>query len=356
MTAFPLLAAGSLASSVGGALGAQSANRNARKARDWYDLHTQIGSGMLGNAFLGPSYNNNLLYSGDPNERTQGMDQITGALGGPLWQQLQALSQRGTQGRSNILRDFDNNSSSILKFGGDSTGRVQDYYGGARTGAMGRFDQGTSQARGIALGSEDIARGYGAGAEALIDEDAQRATTRANRASDARLISMGLGSSSTRASTAANNEANISREATRQKLDARRETTDRVLAARGQRTALEQGAAGTGLNGDLAFTGMQGGALENSLASQLAQLSQRSAMRTGVQQDNLAGNQSQQQGNILQALNLLSSSNMNPWLGQPTTQFYPGVSPAGSALTSAGNAAAMLGAYGLFNTDPKKVA
>src|SRR5690606_16214139 len=106
---------------------------------------------------------------------------------------------------------------------------------------------------------------YGADADALIDEEAGRSLTSANRIAQAALNARGFGQSTAAANQMAGNAAAIDRGARQDKLGVRQQTLDRQMQAGQYRTSLAaQRAAG--------LSALQGGMLADRLQGRLLPL------------------------------------------------------------------------------------
>lgn len=339
---------GGLLSGVGGIMGGVAANREGRKARDYSAKRTAEGMNRLGYAFFGADPFNEYMRAttlygqGDgsvaPYLNANANANLFGnASPGSIFGQMQGISGSAGAGRNAALGRFDRDSASLFGTGLYNAQAVGGLYDRARNDTIGRFRSDMGRVAGVA-------RGYGAGAEALIDEDAGRALTEANRISTARMAGSGLGNSTLLSNQMAGNTATIRRAAARDKVGVQRERADREMGAL---SAMASGTLGAGTS----LYGQQAGALERGLGSTLDRAASRSALRTGIEQDNIGRDEANRRNDLLMALNVLQGPVMNPWLGAGTSQYYPGVSPGGSALTSVGNSLAMLGAYGMARNE-----
>jgi hypothetical protein len=252
-------------SAAGGIMGATSGNRAARQSRDWYGDRTNEGAQRYGGMVFGQGYDGR--YGPTP-----------GQLGGPSLMSMQHGLAAWNQGQQGQI--------------------------------MGRYNSDASQVDQLYAGNEGLAADYGAGAEKLIDEDAGRALTGANRMSRAALTASGFGASTAVGNQMSNNARNIGRDATRSKLGVRMENTDRRMGARSQRAGF-LGDAGRGR------AGLAAGFLDQ-------------------------GTQLRQQP-INLAMSTMGSNIMNPWLNKDTSSFYPGYSGLGSAASGVGNSMAQMG-------------
>lgn len=199
-----LFAGGSLLGAAGSFFGAQSDNRAARKQRDYLsDRLTEQGGRSI-----------NVLFGGNRFDTRSWRD------GG----------FRPREGQVNPFED-PNDPGIFARLEGLGPA-YQKRFGQQ---VIAPYKRDAYEQRGLAEGAEGIAAEYGRGAEALIDEDASRALTGANRMSSSALTARGLGGSSIVGNQIAGNTRDINREATRQKIDVRKENTDRRLNARSQR-------------------------------------------------------------------------------------------------------------------------
>jgi hypothetical protein len=266
---------GAVAGTAGSMFGAASSNRAGRQARDWYHSRTNEGRSLFLNSLYGGNQLNNSGLFNDPN-------------------------QTQLQNRGGLLGYNDKTLKGTLR-----------QYDRANRG----FNQDASRISGLAAGAEGMARGYGAGAEALIDQESARGLKAANAQAQARLNASGLGNSTFVGNQLANNQLNSTRMANQQKLAARQQTLDRSLGARDNRVNTERALAAARMG------------IGTGRASLFSEGRNRNAQfQAGA----------------------LSSSVVNPWLGQGTSQFYPGVSGTGSGLATLGTSLAGLGGSGLF--------
>ncbi len=261
---------GAAIGAIGGALGAANANRNARKARDWYDKRTGEGHQRYFNMLYGPQD----LHPGD---------YAKPGMGGPT----------ATSG------------SLLGRMGG-----IADLYAQRAGGIRSQFDAGATALSNLYGQTEGLARGFGEGGEKLIDEEMQRQLTGANRMSKARLSASGFGNSTAVANQESQNALSAGRQGAQAKLGLRQQALDRVLGVRGQRAAADHD--NIGRRADLGT---------NTLGAEL-----------GYRQL------------PINAEMMYATSNIaNPWLNHNTTQYYPGYSPGGTALSTAGNALGTVG-------------
>lgn len=270
--------AGGLLGGAGALFGSQSTNRAGRQARDYYNARTNEGRSLFLNTLYGGNQLNNAGMFNDPNQT-----------------QLQ-------------------NRGGLLGYNDKTLKRSLGMY----DKATGLFNQDAARISGLASGAEGIARGYGAGANAMIDQETARSLRAANAVSQARLNAGGLGNSTFVANQLGNNQLNATRQANLQKLGVMQDTTDRVLGARENRIGTERGLA---------------------------------AARTGLGTGRAALFNDQRNRNAQFQAAALQSSVVNPWLGQNTTSYYPGSSGAGSLFASLGTGLAGLAGAGLFDSN-----
>ncbi len=195
--------AGALAGSAAGFLGAQSANRAGRQARDWSNARTSEGMDRL----LG------FLYG------QQGIDARSGGRGS-------TIDDTGVKLANAMGGSLDSQLRNNVRMSRVTGNRI-----------VGDYNAGAQASDALARGAEGIAANYGRGAEDLIDVDMGRALEGANRLAMAQLASRGLGNSTLVGNQISENGINAAREGLRQKIGVRRDTTDRVLQARSQTLA-----------------------------------------------------------------------------------------------------------------------
>lgn len=162
-----------------------------------------------------------------------------------------------------------------------------------------------NELEGLARGNEDIALGFGKGANASIDEQTAHDLKAANAQTLARLNAMGLGGSTLATDSLGANNERFSRGARAQKVGVQQATTDRRMSAR--------------------------------------------SARVGVGASNLERNTRLAQDPLNLEYNALNSSIMNPFLGGNTNQYFSGQSGAASAASGAAGTLGVLSGYGLSN-------
>lgn len=178
-----------------------------------------------------------------------------------------------------------------------------------------QFDQGVASLDNLYGASEGLAAEYGRGGERLIDEETDRSIKAANQMSGARLAASGFRNSTASANQASQNQINARRGAAQAKLGLRGQALNARLGVRGQRAGAAQ-----------------------------ANLGRRADLNSSIL-NNMMG---YEQLPISTELNFWNSGTANPWLGRSTSEFYPGFSPTGTALTNTGNSLATIGAASLY--------
>jgi hypothetical protein len=293
-----LLGGGSLLGAAGGLFGASSANRQARKNRDFYVKQTESGFNKLGDLFYGKPFRafHRASWTGSPEEVAAAqaeMDQVTG---GPILQQMRNLATTGGQ--------------RLDRLDALSQGMAQGVQGQARRMSS------------LASGMEGLASEYGRGRETQIERDAQRASNSADQQLAAQLRASGFGNSTTALQTRAGSRRGFSE----MESDAKQNLSDRQVGLRmdARRSAL----------------GTEGGIAQMLMQAQNANIAN--------QQQNLAARLGLQQNPLNAMLSVQQSGVMNPMLGYNPSQ-GGGQSGLGSALGSLGQGAAGLGSLLLFN-------
>lgn len=292
-----LAGAGAGLSALGGLVGGASANRQARKARDWYDMRTWQGRDRMGGLAYGSAFQD-LLKAGDlsgqpgsESEMLAALERFNTATGGPVIQQFRDLVPLA-QGRMGEMRSRM----------GDRTKRVM---------------RGVGNAQRLALGAEDLATSTRSGRDAIIDRDFTRAGKEADQMLAAKLGAAGMGRSTAGLMARAGSSRRYAESAGDAKQRNAEGMLDRLLSARGQRIGLESEAAR-----------MEGGLLGEEINFDNMTLDRELALRQ------IAPNA---------MLGLQQSSVLNPWLEQNTSQYYPQTSGAGAALGSIGQFASGVG-------------
>ena len=362
-----LTGAGAIAGAAGSFFGGQSQGRAGRKARDWYDRQTahnrqQMGGLLYGNQnamdlwassrFREPKFLENMIRDGLIPPPPEGMDLNTyrnqlsenalkNTIGGPVLPGLRDISKFGEAQGYNIGGALKDQFAGLNQQGNLDLQQVMNLYGNVGQNTRGLFKtarQGVAQQFGRA---ESTARQFGAGRAQEIRRDFGENRKDLNQATDASLA--GLGVNTLRANQRTANERLLGREESRALTDLGDIQTQLVMNPQ-----MQQAQAMTGLYGQeasimpqigLAGAGASQQIRQANLARQLSQTAQLAAQGN----QNLNRNIGLRQLPYMTALNAQGGSVMNPWLGQNTAQYYPGFSPAGSALSAFGQFGGQLG-------------
>lgn len=276
-------------SALGGVLGAGAQRTATNQARDMYLQNAIEGKRQLGSLLYGDGYWSG--FAADPNARQYGLYHPESPVTSIVQHRPDQPSANSILGRQTALGDLYENRS---------------------RGIQSDFDAGAANLRGLYANSEGLASQFGQGGEALIDQDSARSLKAANRVAGADLASRGFGNSTMLATVKSQNQMNSAREGAKAKLGLRQQALDRILGVRGQRAASDN--TNLGRRADL----------QNSSLNNLMLYRQQP---------------------IQTELNAQMSNVMNPLLGQNTSQYFSGVSPGGTALTTAGNALGTAGGY-----------
>lgn len=295
---------------IGGLISGASSNEAARKARDWYQSRTREAQaryydvlGYRPEEYFDPGggqrvvgQGSQIFGSGSGGGSNTGEGELpTGFTGGGVLGLLQGLADSTSARQTGNLAYFDNETADLNS----------------------REDAATSNLSRLNAGAEAMAKTYGVGQEATIRKDADRRLTSANRGISARLRASGLGDSTIVGNQMAGASAQIGEAADRSIASVRQSAIDRLLAARGQTI----------------------GSTQNQANASLARRAGRSSDRMGLEERNLNRDISLRESIPRVLLQGMSSPIANPWAGQNTSQYYPGVSGAGNALQSAGSSA-----------------
>lgn len=317
-----MLAGGSALSTLGGLYGAAQSNREARKARDWYNARTQEGTLRAGSTLYGPAFRK--MYpstaSGylSPEDQAKAADEFTASIGGPVVPSLYRLADTVSQRQTGNLGYYD-----------ETTRRLQD-----QETTLNRFDDMYGdRAYSDAVGAEQSARQIGSDTERIIDRDAADRLKKLDSASMGRLVASGFGGSTAVPQQMALNSRLVGEAADSAKVSARDAAAGRVVQAR----QFASGVAGS-------LYGARRGRTEGAIG----RLYGRAYGRDALENSNLERDVRLRQDPINVTLSAQQSGVMNPWLGQNTTQYYPGASAGGTAAVNLGNTFAELGAAGLY--------
>ncbi len=178
----------------------------------------------------------------------------------------------------------------------------------------GTFSAETAQLMGMGDANLQSARGYGAARSAEAQRDADRMLGQLNATTRARAMASGVGGGTGVLNQVAGNTQSIFEALQRQK----NQIGDQNLA-------------------------LTSGIRQNNMGTAGNRLGSLAALRQG----NTLQSQSLRQQPLQTELSLLTSPAMNPYLGQNTTQYFPGVSGQASAYGSFGNSLSALGGLGM---------
>lgn len=176
---------------------------------------------------------------------------------------------------------------------------------------LGRFDAETADLRRMGERGMGLAAAYGRNRDAIIRQDSADSLSRANGLAAGRLAASGILNSTIGASQFNNIERQNQQEMQRSLQNAADSSIDRQIAANDAQVGREYG---------------------------------RGAVRAQLGQNNIQSRYQMRSAPLSVALQAMQSNIMNPWLGQSTSQYYPGVSGLGSALNGVGNTLGLLGA------------
>lgn len=306
---------------LGGFLGAQGSNRAIRRAGDERDARgaesmARVYNTLYGGRFTVPPGTASVRQATDPSQLPPDIAP-RGAGGRGLVGFNQQTTRQGLGQYNRAVQGFENDAA---RLGGMTSG---NYLFADRAGA--NIDR-------LGADAENIARGYGRGANALIDQETQRALQGANAISQARMNATGLGNSTLVSNALSGNAVQAGLGASRQKLDVQRDMTDRLLGARQTRLFNQQQNATRSL-----------GARRDALDTERS----LSAARTGLGTGRAGLLMDQRNRNANFEWNALSGATANPLVG--TLNIPAGYSSAGSALGSLGTVLGGLAGSGLFS-------
>lgn len=343
-----LLGGGSALNAVGGLLGGQSANRAARQQRDFFDRRTDEGYNRLGFSFFGYGPDQALKTSANlglnlsPEQRAAYAGQFNDAIGGPIFDQLRGLGPLASSLQGQALGQFGSETDRLT---GLTNSILRDRAGALSSGAnalLGSFDRGAQNVTDLAGGLSRTAAQYGQGRERVIREDSRDLQNSLDSQTRGLLAASGFGGT-VEADQLRANARQSSEVRDRALTDLNLGQTDRALGALGQRVGLAQQLLG-------ARSGLASG-LFGQAQDQLASIQSQGLAGQFGRGQTLAPFQfadvDRQAGFAqlapLTALNVLQGPVANPYLGQLGAIPASGVSGAGNALGSLGNAGAGLG-------------
>lgn len=183
-------------------------------------------------------------------------------------------------------------------------------FGGLGQDQINRYNAATQSLLGQSRGIESMAKNFGKQEGVRIRRDTETANKNADRQSLAALAASGLGDSTLRANQTSANRRLFSNQ-----------MQDQLGALGDRQIGLRTGLAGNTLN----------------LANQ------RAAGASSLGLSMLDANRQMQQAPISAQMQVLTGNAFNPWLGQNTSQYYPGVSGGGAAAQSLGSTLAAMG-------------
>lgn len=219
----------------------------------------------------------------------------------------------------------------VDQYGKDTTALTNQYKGGTDwLGQMGRQNIARAQSQTGNMVNE--AKQFGKGRDEIIQRDYERGLKNANDSSNADMIASGLGASTlTHNARAQNARAFGDARANAQQALADSQIAT-IMGAKSQGFGAENAARGANLS---LMAGRQGGL--DTLANQRAS----GGIALGGQ--NIDRNLTIQNQAPLMRANLFGSAAFNPFLGQDTTKYNPGLGPTGAMLTSMGNSLSATG-------------
>lgn len=367
------LAGGGIAA-YGSMQAAKSQNKGADAARRLYQQRTD--EGMVRNVFaaMGRKQGMEYLRNNMPQDSFDAMFGSSGADIAGSQQKMQSLQGRldqikktktgkmskadkdalgaekaRLQSEYNGLRDslrsgqgsFDANPNRQNSFAGDEPdnggyiGEAEGHAATAQQGlaaAMGGYNADTEQLRAQGLSDLgmirsdnqkmlDTASRWGSGREEIIRRDYERGLKEADATSMADMIGSGMGASTLMTNAKSANRRNMGY----MQQDALQTLSDQQLSTR---LGVQQSGAT---------------ASAQQRAMNLQQMAGRVGNRTQMELNNVDRNYNYGSVGTQMRQQLATSNIMNPWLNQNTTQYFPGMSPGGSALMNMGNTVSAVG-------------
>jgi hypothetical protein len=195
--------------------------------------------------------------------------------------------------------------------------RMQELFGQYDTEAKGlqsKFGADTQALLGQGDAQLQEARMYGRDRQAQAQQDADRMAKSLNAQTKARMQASGIGGGTTEAQQMQGNTMNIYDALQRQRAAIGDQSLQLSQGIRGQNLGMQNQRA------------LQGSAMDMNLLQRSQELRQQ-PLQTEMQ--------------------MLTGNIMNPYLGQNTTQYFPGVSASGAAMSSLGNSFSAAGGMGM---------
>lgn len=170
-------------------------------------------------------------------------DQTPGAEG----EMRQLADQFGQRGQEQLAR-FDQRGQALQGQADQTLAGLQGLYGQNQAGLMSRLASDNSRVSAMGQGLEGMAKEWGRGREAIIDQDASRNLAGLNAQSTARLGATGLGNSTLTSNAMRGNAAEIGRGVQRAKQDLGESQIDRQMGARTTNLGLQDSRSRLGLD------------------------------------------------------------------------------------------------------------
>ena len=323
---------GSILSTLGGVLGAQSANRNARLQQDENARETSIQRNRAGGAFFGSDPYQSLMTAGvedfnNPGGSAKGTaawDKFNGSIGGNVLSQLRGLEDYGIAGSGQIRNGYADATRQLHGQGQADIGNLQRTYAGNTRSILNDYDQQQG-------GLMDLVGQWGKGREDIIRQDAGQSLKNTNQQTLARLAASGFGNSTVGAQALVGNADQSQQTMQRALQDLSEGQIDRqssaMMAGNAGRSQLQAGRAGA-----------WEGALERGQNRNFASDSERATGQAQIDAAGLDRNLALKQNTLSTLMGQIGS------LTQPNTQQYiPSYSAVGTGLTNGGNALAQYG-------------
>ncbi len=356
MSQFALLGGSAALSGAGSILGGQSANRAARQARDWYDKRTDNAAASLNNLFWGNDRYNDLRLASEmygnltsPEEQAAAAGRFNASTGGSLYDLYAGIAPAAASAQTAAMGRFDASTAGLADLYGGLAGNLNARMKAGSDATLASYDRGaagvtTNAQKGLAELS-----GFGRDREAIIRRDAGKLRDELDAQTRSQLAAAGFGGTTIAANQTASNArqaaeveqnqlADLGEFTTLQKVDQRNRLSDLGERLFTNRAGLQAGLFQSAI-GQAERLGTQGAQTAAGLASQ----------RAGYDFAAIDRQAQLSQLPLAAALGVQTSAVANPWLGQNTSAFYPGVSGVGTAASSIGNLGASIAGMSLMD-------
>lgn len=323
------LLGGSALSTIGGIIGAQSSNRNARLQQDEQAKDTAINRNRLGYSLFGKDPFEGLMAAGNytagtPESRDAAYKKFIDSIGGPVTSQMGNITKDASDMSGGIRNGYYADTQRLRGAGEDAVNRVQSAYKQGADASLASYDQ-------AAGGLMSRVKDYGKGQQSIIDDDAQRLERALNLKSKAALYGSGMGNSTRVATHVTNNALETERSRRKQSADLADAQVDRE-------TGLGKSILSERTGAQRQMLQASNDALERGTQNNLGYERSRSEGLTNLDIQNMERQLGLKSGQLQTIMSAISGTTQGS--NVPFVQSY---SPTATGLTTGGNALANFG-------------